>query len=163
VGQHLLISCRIPQKMMDDHWGDKVMISFLNETDVSLRADGAREPERPLYLTDKRTNKSFQVNYLRPAGAAGDAAPELANVGFGTGKERPWGHEGTLTPAGEERAVFRGKGGMEVEFLRTAVPQSRVVVDWDSKSTGWVGLPRENNPNNIMGGWDVNCLFRRPP
>jgi hypothetical protein len=159
-GRHLLISFSLSQKLLDEHFGTKVMLSNLSSTEVHLVADG--EKVKPLFLTDALPAKGFVVNYLLGGDGPGGGLPLGLPVLFGAPPESAWQHEGELARLADNHSRFQGKGGMEVEMVRADRPQRRVTVTWDSKSRGWLGVARAGNPNNVMGGWEVTCAFPRP-
>jgi hypothetical protein len=159
-GRHLLVSFSLPQKVLDEHFGSKVMISALSSSEVHLNADG--ETVRPLFLTDALPAKGFVVNYLHLPGGQGGLMALAMPVFFGPPDDSPWQHEGEVVRLEDTHTRFQGKGGMEVNLVREDQPQRRAKVTWDAKSRGWLGTGRTGNPNNLLGGWDVTCAFPRP-
>ena len=72
------------------------------------------------------------------------------------------GSAGELAESPDGKTRFSGRSGMVVEFATVSDTHPKIAITWDRKSTGWFGQRQADNPNNLLGGWDVVCVFVRP-
>jgi hypothetical protein len=154
-GRHLLVTFRLSQKLLDERFGSRTAMGVLTASDVELQGDGA--PEHPLLLWEQLPAKGFTVKFPRPDPDEEEASPPL-----GPRPDSPWRHAGELAESPDGKARFRGRGGMVVEFATVSDSHPKIAVTWDRQSTGWFGQGQAHNPNNLLGGWDVACVFVRP-
>jgi hypothetical protein len=157
-GRHLLITFRISEKFLDERFGSRTALAVLGNSDVELQGDGP--PEQPLLLWEELSSDGFTVKFPRPDK---DEEEESALPPIGPPPGSPWQHTGELATQPDGGAQFRGRAGMEVGFAVVMDTHPRIAVTWDRRSTGWFGQRQAHNPNQFLGGWDVACVFVRPP
>jgi hypothetical protein len=149
------VTFRVSQKLLDERFGSRTALGVLTASDIELQGDGA--VEHPLLLWEPLPAKGFTVKFPRP-----DPGEEEARLPLGPRPGSPWQHAGELAESPDGKTCFRGRGGMVVEFATVSDSHPKLAVTWDRQSTGWFGQRQADNPNNLLGGWDVVCVLVRP-
>lgn len=157
-GSHLLVHFSISQRYLNRRFGDRVALAILTSAEVRLK-QGNGEILKPLFLLDPyKAADGYTASYKDPGKEVEVQPPPQ----FGPDPDGLWVHPGTWEGSDADHKTFHGQRGMTIEIVNHPKKPAHTQVTWDAESMGWLAMPAMENPNNLVGSWEVTCLFPRP-
>jgi hypothetical protein len=184
-GKFLMVHFTIPAEVVDQKFGNKMMMARLENNDVQLECGG--QLYRSIFLVEQFAKEGLSRPHvvlgkgalkeaLEMPGGGDDNAGEKPSIEPGKPKiEAPDPEDeggdlpppikvkdGTLAAEPHGGWKFRGHGGMEVTCRINGPPVNTLQILWDAQSTGWAAANWAPYPSQIRFAWEVWCLFPRP-